>query len=97
MGKDQFKGNLKKLKMDKILIKFRRQEEKKKRNLEKRLFYFIEDHDAQNPIHYLEPKYEECQEKKKKRLEYLQTIFKFPFEKLKSQSEISKFNLVYFM
>ena len=35
MGKDEFKETLKKIKMDKIITKFRKQEERKKRNKDK--------------------------------------------------------------
>ncbi|CAI2381744.1 unnamed protein product [Moneuplotes crassus] len=89
-GNDEFKKKLKKIKLAKVLEKFRRNEGKKKRKQEKRQFYFIEDYEAQNPIHHLDPNYQELVKEKKAKMEYLQSVFSFPFDKEKFRNHDKK-------
>jgi hypothetical protein len=89
MSKDEFAELLKKIKLEKLLQKYRNQQQQQEKRLKKK-FYHIEDFEEQANVHHLDPNYEQLKKQKELEAKWLETVFQFPFERLKNKHELKK-------
>ena len=92
---EEFSDLLNSVKLKKIIEKFKRKQQKEKKDKYKGKYYRIENYDEDTPIHYTEPNYEKLRKQKEKHLKWLSQMFKFPFEKQKTiEIETKEHNLL---